>query len=82
MHESLRLVAGQTFTGGWSYECPVFSPENQGKLISVLKGARSQDSSAEIAKSLRGQDKLVSGAAAPAGDGWREQYPAHFPATA
>jgi hypothetical protein len=32
-----RLVGGQTATGGWSYTCPIYTPEDQAKLASVLK---------------------------------------------
>jgi hypothetical protein len=36
---ALRLVAGQTATGGWGYECPVLPPPAQKQLASLLADA-------------------------------------------
>jgi hypothetical protein len=33
---ALRLIAGQTTTGGWSYGCPVLEPLQQAQLIAAL----------------------------------------------
>jgi hypothetical protein len=32
-----RLVGGQTGTGGWDYGCPIYTPEEQTQLASVLR---------------------------------------------
>jgi hypothetical protein len=34
---ALRLVAGQTSNGGWSYKCPLLEPEEDKQLAKVLK---------------------------------------------
>jgi hypothetical protein len=34
---TLRLLAGQTATGGWSYDCPIIGPEEERRLINVLR---------------------------------------------
>jgi hypothetical protein len=34
---ALRLVAGQTMTGGWGYKCPTISPQRQKELLVVLR---------------------------------------------
>jgi hypothetical protein len=34
---ALRLVAGQTPTGGWAYDCPLLSPEAHKQLFGVLR---------------------------------------------
>jgi hypothetical protein len=33
---ALRLVAGQTLAGGWSYRCPVLAPKDQQQLYKLL----------------------------------------------
>jgi hypothetical protein len=35
---ALRLVAGQTSAGGWSYQCPILSPNDEDVLCSLLGG--------------------------------------------
>ena len=35
---ALRLIAGQTGTGGWSYTCPILSPKDHTNLLAVLQG--------------------------------------------
>jgi hypothetical protein len=37
---ALRLVAGQTYTGGWSYECPRLKPEQEAELLKGLRAAQ------------------------------------------
>lgn len=37
---ALRLSAGQTPAGGWSYTCPVLSAEQEGNLLTVLDALR------------------------------------------
>jgi hypothetical protein len=37
---SLRLLAGQNDSGGWSYDCPVLSPQEMHKLYSFLQSHR------------------------------------------
>lgn len=34
---ALRLIGGQTTTGGWSYTCPKFTARDQGELLSLLR---------------------------------------------
>lgn len=34
---ALRLIGGQTTSGGWSYKCPVFNPRDQNELLRVLR---------------------------------------------
>jgi hypothetical protein len=34
---ALNLVAGQTAQGGWTYTCPILNPQEQGKLLQVLR---------------------------------------------
>jgi hypothetical protein len=34
---ALRLIAGQTLAGGWSYHCPVLTSQNQQKLYKLLR---------------------------------------------
>ncbi|HEY7426095.1 MAG TPA: hypothetical protein VH682_17830 [Gemmataceae bacterium] len=34
---ALRLLAGQTAAGGWSYECPILPAEQEDKLLAVLE---------------------------------------------
>jgi hypothetical protein len=37
---ALRLVAGQTRTGGWNYECPVLSDADAQALTALLEGSK------------------------------------------
>lgn len=37
---ALRLVAGQTATGGWTYGCPVLSPQQENDLLTVMRARR------------------------------------------
>lgn len=37
---ALRLVAGQTAAGGWSYECPVLPAEQEDNLFTVLEALK------------------------------------------
>jgi hypothetical protein len=37
---ALRLVAGQTATGGWTYGCPILSEEDERELVRVCKKLR------------------------------------------
>jgi hypothetical protein len=34
---ALRLIAGQSMTGGWGYKCPLLSPTAQQELLNVLR---------------------------------------------
>jgi hypothetical protein len=34
---ALRLIAGQTFTGGWSYRCPVLGAQQSQQLLAMLR---------------------------------------------
>jgi hypothetical protein len=34
---ALRLIAGQHYTGGWSYDCPTLSEENERELLKCLE---------------------------------------------
>src|SRR5207245_1161849 len=34
---ALRLIAGQSFTGGWSYRCPVLSNQQAQQLLAALR---------------------------------------------
>ncbi|HTU20933.1 MAG TPA: hypothetical protein VMG10_22970 [Gemmataceae bacterium] len=34
---ALRLVAGQSATGGWGYKCPLLPPQNQRELLIALR---------------------------------------------
>ena len=34
---ALRLIAGQSTTGGWSYKCPLLNPVEQRQLLTVLQ---------------------------------------------
>lgn len=56
-----RLVAGQSRGGGWTYDCPLLSPQDGDQLIRVLQGLRSQDSSVDIARSMVGDKLQLSG---------------------
>lgn len=56
---AMRLVAGQTSSGGWTYTCPRLSSQDEATLVTVLKEQRSQDSWADVASSVTGRDKLV-----------------------
>jgi hypothetical protein len=40
---ALRLIAGQTTTGGWSYKCPVLNPDVHRLLFTTLEKLRGQD---------------------------------------
>jgi hypothetical protein len=40
---ALRLIAGQTTTGGWAYKCPILSPELHRSLFTTLEQLREQD---------------------------------------
>jgi hypothetical protein len=40
---ALRLIAGQTTTGGWSYKCPILTPEQHRSLFATLEKLRLQD---------------------------------------
>jgi hypothetical protein len=37
---ALRLVAGQNYAGGWTYECPIVSPQLQQELLTFLSVER------------------------------------------
>jgi hypothetical protein len=37
---TLRLVAGQTVTGGWTYSCPVLNEKQHAQLLSLLRQPR------------------------------------------
>jgi hypothetical protein len=37
---ALRLIAGQTSCGGWTYDCPVLSPNDERELLTVLEKTR------------------------------------------
>ncbi len=39
---SLRLLAAQTYTGGWGYACPTVSNENQRDLLKLLEQLQSK----------------------------------------
>jgi hypothetical protein len=34
---ALRLIGGQTTTGGWTYTCPIFAKNDQNELLRVLR---------------------------------------------
>ena len=34
---AMRLIAGQTPTGGWTYKCPILERSDQKNLLSLLK---------------------------------------------
>src|SRR5262249_4008299 len=40
---ALRLIAGQTSTGGWSYKCPILPKSIHDQLFSVLKQLDAQE---------------------------------------
>jgi hypothetical protein len=37
---ALRLIGGQTGAGGWYYTCPVYSPDDERKLLAALNALR------------------------------------------
>lgn len=50
---ALRLIAGQSFSGGWSYRCPVLSPGQHQQLLAALRSsARTVSSLPVFAQSL------------------------------
>lgn len=61
---TVRLLTGQTATGGWSYDCPIVGPEEARRLINVLK----QRPAAGLARAIQ---PAPGGAALPQGPGLR-----------
>ncbi|MHB1425022.1 MAG: zinc ribbon domain-containing protein [Gemmataceae bacterium] len=40
---ALRLAAGQMASGGWTYDCPILSPEQEDDLLTVMRARRPKD---------------------------------------
>jgi hypothetical protein len=47
---ALRLIAGQSATGGWGYKCPLLSSKTQTELLTALRHLHSQDDMPAIAQ--------------------------------
>lgn len=54
---ALQLMAGQTATGGWRYDCPVLSDQDQMSLWTLLQTTRPQ-SSLELTTTDRGESRV------------------------
>lgn len=39
---ALRLIAGQTPTGGWHYNCPLLNPDQEQQLLALLEALKTQ----------------------------------------
>jgi hypothetical protein len=76
---ALRLVAGQTATGGWSYKCPIPPKEAQQELLVVLKKLRPEvpfdpitavaNGGADLPMAIGGDPSALPGGIAPGGPG-------------
>jgi hypothetical protein len=67
---ALRLVAGQTALGGWTYGCPVLAPQEEADLAAALQTARP----GAPEKKKGGADALPRGAAADDADHSNTQF--------
>lgn len=63
---ALRLVAGQTHAGGWSYECPVLPESQEDNLLLALGGTR-RAAAAELSRALPSPRDLSMALVKPAG---------------
>ena len=54
---ALRLIAGQTAAGGWTYGCPTLSPKEEESLWTILQTTRPR-SSLDLVASKPGDDRL------------------------
>ena len=64
---ALRLTAGQTAWGGWTYHCPILSPEDEARLLLALQKTRPTSRSDLVAlgndADAPGADRRTGGAA-------------------
>src|SRR5438105_6311115 len=67
---ALRLIAGQTLTGGWSYECPTLSVSQQSELLKILRQLEQIEKAGAVPAAAGGKEGNVPApAAADAGKG-------------
>jgi hypothetical protein len=74
---ALRLIGGQTMTGGWSYKCPIFTKRDQDQLISVLRKlekAEKEEAMKGIAAPKGGKEGRLTGVGA-GGKGGEDKAP-------
>jgi hypothetical protein len=55
---ALRLLAGQTPTGGWTYACPVLSTDDEKNFLTVLDGTRPRTAQDLLLPGVDGRDRI------------------------